>query len=215
MANTDQHDLRAASLDRRHGKVDPAVYRRRRIAVGTAAALLAVLVVLFLAYAWPGFARSDDDAGAAATVTVTQPAPTATARAAALPSGATAFLKATPGTVGPWARTAAKPAAAGDAIEGWTVTYRGPYGGADTTVVLRTAQFDTAAQAADAAAASARSGTSSDTGDVVVGGKKAGTYAVVPGSDGNAEVVWSNGTAVLVADGPEDAVRSFYLAFPM
>ena len=195
--------------------MDPAVYRRRRIAVGVAAALVAILVVLFLAYAWPGFARSDDT-DAPPTVTVTQPAPTATAEPAALPAGATAFLKAMPGTVGPWARASAKSAGAGAAIEGWSVTYAGPYGGADTTVVVRAGQYDTAAQAADAAAgAVAQAGDATGTGDVVVGGKKAGTYAVVPGSDGNAQVVWSNGTAAFIASGPEDAVRAFYAAFPM
>ncbi|GAA4835715.1 hypothetical protein GCM10023221_10920 [Luteimicrobium xylanilyticum] len=216
MGNPNQHDLRAASIEHRHGKVDPAVYRRRRIVVGVAAALLAILVVLFLAYAWPGFARSDGEAKAGATVTVTQPAPSATAKPAALPDGATPFLKALPGTAGPWARTAAKSAGAGAALEAWTVTYAGPYGGAGTTVTVRATQYDTAAHATDAAAdAVAKAGDAAATGDVVVGGKKAGTYAVVPGSDGNAQVVWSNGTATFVASGPEDAVRTFYAAFPM
>jgi hypothetical protein len=214
VSNLTQKDAPETSIERRHGRVDHRVYVRRRIAVGVAAAVLAILVVLFLAYAWPGFARSDGSP--AATVTVTLPAPTATAQPAALPAGATTFVQATPGTVGPWARTSTKPADAGAATEAWVVTYAGPFEGAGTTVTLRAWQYETAAEAADAADALAGKGaTPSGSGDVEVGGKKAGRYAVVPGSDGSAQVVWDNGTAVFDASGPADAVRAFYLAFPM
>ncbi|MFC8732364.1 hypothetical protein ACFT5B_07895 [Luteimicrobium sp. NPDC057192] len=214
MNHPSQNDVRPRSIDRRHGRIDRRVYVRRRIAVGVAAGLLAILVVLFLAFAWPGLARSD--ASPAPTVTVTQPGPSPTAQPAALPAGATAFVQATPGLVGPWARTATRPAGAGSAIEAWVVTYAGPYDGADTKITVGAWQYETAAEAAGAAAARTGKGAEpSASGDVVVRGKKAGTYAVVPGSDGNAQVVWSNGTAVFDASGPADAVRSFYFAFPL
>jgi hypothetical protein len=206
------HDLRAAAMDGRHAHVDRATFRRRRLLVGAGVAVLAVVVVLVLAYAWPGFATSDPAAPAAVTVTVTEPAPGPTGQAAPLPSSATPFLKALPATVGPWVRTGAGAADAGDGTEAWTVTYAGD--GARLTVTA--SQYATAGDAQAAYAAASTAGTApTEHDDVFVGGKRAGSYAVVPGSGGNATVTWRNGTAVLSANGPEAAVRQLFGAFPM
>lgn len=52
-------------------------------------------------------------------------------------------------------------------------------------------------------------------GAVLVDGAEVGSYTLVPRADGSATVVWSNGTAVLRGDGPLDALRDVYAAFPL
>ena len=48
-----------------------------------------------------------------------------------------------------------------------------------------------------------------------VGKKVVGRYALVPADGGKTVVVWQNGTAVLQATGPADAMEDFYAAFPL
>jgi hypothetical protein len=201
-------------MDGRHAHVDRATYRRRRIAAAAGAAALAVLVVVLLAYVWPGFAESSDASPAPVHVTATVAAPSATSSPSALPSGATPFLRALPGTVGPWVRTSAKAAPAGGVAqptEAWTVDYRGQ----GDRITVTASQYTTAAAATAAFTKATASARSSSRGDVLVGGAKAGTYAVVPGSGGRTTVIWRNGTALLSATGPDAVVRQFYAAYSM
>jgi hypothetical protein len=201
-------------MDGRHVRVDHATFVRRRILAGVGAAVLAIVVVLLLAYAWPGFARSDDSSTAAVTATVTVPPPAPTGSPVALPASATPFLEALPATVGPWVRTGAKPAPSGGAgspLESWDVTYAG----AGSELTVRASQYATASAAQDAFAKATSSAKPSAQGDVLVGGKKAGSYVVVPGSDSQAAVTWSNGTALLTATGPDGVVQQLYGAFGM
>lgn len=205
----DPHVLRAAAIENRHARVDHATYVRRRIAVGAGVGVLAVAVVVLVTLVWPGTARHDAAPAAATVVTVTRPAPTATAKPAALPSGATALLRATPGVAGPWVRASAKPVEVDDATEAWDLGYQGP----GDALRVRVAQYATTGDAQDAYAATAKGGSAG--GDVVAGGKKAGTYAVVPGSDGQVRVVWRNGTVVLTATGPDGPAQQLYAAYSL
>lgn len=205
--------LRAAAIERRHGKVSHGTFVRRRIAVGVAAAVVVVAVVLVLAFGWPGFARSD--AAPAPAVTVTAPAPTPTAAAAQLPADATPLLRATPGEAGAFARTAAAAApttgTGAGALEGWTLVYTG----ADAKVTVTLHQWETgdeASAAYDAAVEAA--GTPQETGTVAVGGKKAGSWASFA-ADGGVTRWWRNGTVVFSATGPQEAVAALYAAFPL
>lgn len=203
------HDLRAAAIERRHARVDHATFVRRRIAVGVALVVVVVAAVLLVTLVWPGTARHDPTPGPATTVTVTQAPPQPTGSPATLPASATALLRALPGTVGPWVRTSAAAADVDGATEAWDVAYAG----AGARLTVRAAQFPQAADAAAAFAAASKGGRPG--GDVTVGGKKAGSYAVVPAPDGRTRVVWRNGTVVLTATGPDGVVQQLAGAYPM
>jgi hypothetical protein len=165
---------------------------------------------------------------------VTLPVPTPTVEPIAREDGS-AFYDALPSTVLAFALSESGEAPdllAAGALEAWTVGYTD---GAATLTVRAgqwaTAEAATAAYQGMVAAAVAEAGATADAGDaaepsasasaepeegaVLVDGAEVGRYTLVPRADGSAAVVWSNGTAVLRGDGPLDALRDVYAAFPL
>ncbi|QJW37691.1 hypothetical protein [Cellulosimicrobium protaetiae] len=205
--------------DRRHSRPSSAaVYRRRRLVVLVGMVLVVGLVAALVAWVWPGFARSDAAADPAPTVTVTADAPTPTLEPAAR-TGTTAFALALPDTVLDLvlrSDSATDAWTAARALEAYELVYADGEGADATTVTVVAGQWPTTAEA-EAAAADlvAAAGEPTDSGDVEVGGEVAGTYAVSPAADGQATVTWRNGTAVLQASGPADAVADVYEAYPL
>lgn len=99
------------------------------------------------------------------------------------------------------------------ALEGWRLDYTG----ADGEVVLLVGQWPTEQEAMQAWDDIVGSGDGEELlrEDVEVGGEATGEVVVMATDDGD-RAIWRNGTAVLVADAPDetDAV-SFYEAFPL
>lgn len=205
--------------DRRHSRpASAAVYRRRRLAVLLGAVLVVALVVAFLAWVWPGFARAGQEAEPAPTVTVTADAPTPTLEPVER-TGTTAFAQALPDTVLDLvlrSESATDAWTAASALEAHQLVYADGEGEDATTVTVVAGQWATPAEAEVAAAdLVAAAGEPVDTGDVTVEGEIAGTYAVTTGADGRSTVTWRNGTAVLQATGPADVVEDVYAAYPL
>ncbi|MFI6425441.1 hypothetical protein [Promicromonospora sp. NPDC050880] len=197
-------------------KASPAVYRRRRLVV-VVGLLVVVLAVVFVAgFVWPGFWRAEQTPQPVPTVTVTAPVPTPTVKAMERASDETAFQKALPSSVLQFALgslgEAEEPKEQG-ALEAWNAEYTD---GDQGEVALVAGQWATSEEAATAAAAWTKAAGEADReGDVKVGKKVVGQYAIVPADGGTAVVVWQNGTAVLQATGPADTMEDFYAAFPL
>jgi hypothetical protein len=198
-------------------KASPAVYRRRRLVVVVGLLLIVLALVLVGGFAWPGFWRtSETEPQPVPTVTVTAPAPTPTVKAMERAGDETAFQKALPSTVLRFALgslTEVKEAKEQGALEAWDAEYSD---GGSAEVALRAGQWATSDEAAEAAAAWTRAaGEAEREGDVKVGKKVVGQYAIMPAEGGSAVVVWQNGTAVMEASGPADTMEDFYAAFPL
>lgn len=204
--------------DRRHLRSLPsATFRRRRLVVGLLALLVVGSIVMMAAFVWPGFAYSGDGA-ATPEQTVTAQSPTPTASPIARAEG-TAFAKALPASVLRFALTAeaAEPTwSDAGALEAYRLTYAdGPTASA-TAITVTAGQWPTDDDATTAAAdLVAAAGEPSSTGDVEVGDAVGGEFSVIPGDADTATIIWRNGTAVLRATGPADAVRQLYDAYPM
>nr|BFF19149.1 hypothetical protein GCM10025730_26700 [Promicromonospora thailandica] len=192
------------------------MYRRRRLVVLVGLLLVVLAAVLVGGFVWPGFWRAASTPEPVPTVTVTAPAPTPTVKAMERAEDETAFQKALPSSVLQYALgslEAAKEAKEQGALEAWDAGYAD---GGPGEVTLRAGQWATADEAATAATAWTKAAGEADKeGDVKVGNKVVGRYAIVPGDAGTAVVVWQNGTAVLQATGPADAMEDFYAAFPL
>ncbi len=214
-----KHADAVGARDRRHTRPpSAAVYRRRRLVVVVGLLLVVALVLAFLAWAWPGFARADAEPEPAPTVTVTAGAPSPTLEPVER-TGTTAFAQALPGTVLDLvlrSESATDAWTAASALEAHQLVYADGEGDDATSVTVVAGQWPTPAEAEVAAAdLVAAAGEPVDTGDVTVEGEVAGTYAVTTGADGQTTVTWRNGTAVLQATGPADVVEDVYAAFPL
>ena len=206
-----------ASVAGRGGrKTSPAVYRRRRLVVVVGLLVIVLGVVLVAGFVWPGFWRAEATPQPVPTVTVTAAAPTPTVKAMERAGDETAFQKALPSTVLQFALGAlaeAKEPKEQGALEAWNAEYAD---GGPGEVALLAGQWATSDDAAAAAAAWTRAAGEADReGDVKVGKKVVGQYAIVPAKGGKAVVVWQNGTAVMQATGPADTMEDFYAAFPL
>lgn len=207
-----------ASVAGRGGKkTSPAVYRRRRLVVFVGFLVIVLALVLAAGFVWPGFWRGgESEPQPVPTVTVTAPAPTPTVKAMERTDNETAFQKALPSTVLQFAlgslKEAKEPKEQG-ALEAWNAEYAD---GGQGVVGLVAGQWATSDEAATAATAWTRAAGEADReGDVKVGKKVVGQYAIVPAKGGKAVVVWQNGTAVMQATGPADTMEDFYAAFPL
>jgi hypothetical protein len=197
-------------------KASPAVYRRRRLVALVGLLVVVLAVVLAGGFLWPGFWRAEATPQPVPTVTVTAPAPTPTVKAMERGGDETAFQKALPSTVLRFAlgslAAAEEPKEQG-ALEAWNAQYAD---GGSGEVALVAGQWATADEAAAAAAAwTEEAGEADREGDVKVGKKVVGQYAIAPAKGGKAVVVWQNGTAVMRATGPADTMEDFYAAFPL
>jgi len=195
-------------------KASPAVYRRRRLVVFVG--LLVVVLVLVGGFVWPGFWRAGATPQPVPTVTVTAAVPTPTVKAMERAGDETAFQKALPSAVLQFALgaldEAEEPKEQG-ALEAWTAEYAD---GGPGEIALVAGQWATSDEAATAAVAWTKAAGEADrTGDVKVGKKVVGQYAIAPAKGGKAVVVWQNGTAVIRATGPADTMEDFYAAFPL
>lgn len=199
-------------------KPSPAVYRRRRLVAVVGVLVILLALVLVAGFAWPGFWRPEatPTPQPVPTVTVTAPVPTPTVKAMDRSGDETAFQKALPSTVLQFAlgslAEAKEPKEQG-ALEAWNAEYSD---GDSGEVVLVAGQWATSDEAAGAAAAwTSAAGEAEREGDVKVGKKVVGQYAIVPAKGGKAVVVWQNGTAVMQATGPAGVMEDFYAAFPL
>jgi hypothetical protein len=197
-------------------KASPAVYRRRRLVALVGLLVVVLALVLVGGFLWPGFWRAEATPQPVPTVTVTAPAPTPTVKAMERGGDETAFQKALPSTVLQFAlgslAAAEEPKEQG-ALEAWNAEYAD---GGSGEVALVAGQWATADEAAAAAAAwTEEAGEADREGDVKVGKKVVGQYAIAPAKGGRAVVVWQNGTAVMRATGPADTMEDFYAAFPL
>lgn len=200
-------------------KASPAVYRRRRLVVLVGLLVVVLAVVLVAGFVWPGFWRAERVPEPIPTVTVTAPAPTPTVKAMERAGDETAFQKALPSSVLQFALGSlseggeAKEAKEQGALEAWNAEYAD---GGSGEIALVAGQWATSDEAAAAATAwTEAAGEADREGDVKVGKKVVGRYAIVPAGGGEAVVVWQNGTAVLQATGPADTMEDFYAAFPL
>lgn len=197
-------------------KASPAVYRRRRLVVVVGLLVIVLGAVLVGGFVWPGFWRAESTPQPVPTVTVTAPVPTPTVKAVDRSGDETAFQKALPSTVLQFALgslTEVEEIKEQGALEAWDAEYSD---GGSGEVALRAGQWATTDEAAEAAAAWTKAaGEAEREGDVKVGKKVVGQYAIVPAKDGRAVVVWQNGTAVMEATGPADTMEDFYAAFPL
>jgi hypothetical protein len=197
-------------------KASPAVYRRRRLVVVVGLLVIVLGAVLVGGFVWPGFWRAESTPQPVPTVTVTAPVPTPTVKAVDRSGDETAFQKALPSTVLQFALgslTEVEEIKEQGALEAWKAEYSD---GGSGEVALRAGQWATSDEAAEAAAAWTKAaGEAEREGDVKVGKKVVGQYAIVPAKGGRAVVVWQNGTAVMEATGPADTMEDFYAAFPL
>lgn len=197
-------------------KASRAVYRRRRLVAGVGALVVVLVLVLLAGLVWPGLWRSEGTPQPVPTVTVTAPAPTPTVKAMEREGDETAFQQALPSTVLQFAlgslAQAKEPEEQG-ALEAWAAEYDDGGAGEVALVAGQWATSDDASAAATAWTAAA--GEADREGDVKVGKKVVGQYAMVPAKGGKVVVVWQNGTAVLQATGPADTMEDFYAAFPL
>ncbi|WP_425955149.1 hypothetical protein [Xylanimonas sp. McL0601] len=214
---TDEQRSRSRESARADARPSAAVYRRRRIVVGSAAGVLVLAIALVTAFLWPGFAVPEPLP--TPTTTVTAPVPTPTISPAKRSGEQTALTKALPDTVLAFAQQTITnlPAWQDDhqAVESWTVTYADGKGADATTITLQAGQWSDAADASSFYTAQVKAaGTPVKDGAVEVGGKEAGQYALVPGEAG-ASLWWRNGTVVMHAQGAQDDLEAFYSAFPL
>ena len=215
---TDQraHPPRTGATPSVARKASPAVYRRRRLVVAVGAVVLVLALLLLGGFAWPGFWRAEATPEPVPTVTVTAPAPTPTVKAMKRSGDETSFQKALPSGVLQFALASLdeekEPKEQG-ALEAWKAVYAD--GGSDE-VELVAGQWATDAEAEKAVAAwTQEAGKPDNEGDVKVGKKVVGQYALVPIKGDQVTVVWQNQSAVLRATGPKAVMEDFYAAYPL
>jgi hypothetical protein len=187
-----------------------------RLLAGTAGGVVAV-VALLTALVWPGFARPAEPAP---TATVTAPPPSPTASPAPREGEQTALTDALPDTVLQYVQRGFAESttwgAQDDVVEAWEITYADGAGAGATEITVQVGQWaDEPAAEGFAAAWLEDAGEPAKEGEVTVGEEVTGTYAVVPGADGAATLLWRNGTVVVAATGPADAVEDLYAAYPL
>lgn len=192
-----------------------AVYRRRRLVVGFLGVVVLTLVAVFAGLIWPGFLHAEEPEPVP-TVTVTAPAPTPTVKSMKRADDETAFQRALPSSVLRFAladieETDAKDEL--DATEGWRATYGD---GSGHQVTVDAAQWASTQEAESAAEVMIEEvGDVAETGEVKVADDVVGEYALAPVDGGERTITWWNGTVVLRATGPADAIVRFYQAFPL
>ena len=194
-----------------------AVYRRRRIVVASLAGALVLLVALGTAFLWPGFAVPEPLP--TPTTTVTAEPPTATIEPAPRTGEQTALTQAVPDVAREFVQQsfANHPGWEEEhgAVEAWTFTFADAEGAGATTIDLLVRQWPDADQARSFHDAQVRAaGATIRGGEVTVGGDAVGTYAISGTADA-AVMWWRNGTVVLRAEGPQEALEAFYTAFPL
>lgn len=196
---------------------------RRRV-VWVVGGLLVLLVVVGLVV-W-AIVRGGDEPRAEPTtppaVTITNPLPTPEVTPIATEPGSPLF-DLLPGTVLQFALSATAPEEPGlvpwtdGALEVHRLTYADVEG---HEVLVVVSQWETvedaedARAAADAAAAEQLPDAVATTDPVMVGEATTGA-ATTRAGDPTGVTTWSNGTAVLSVEGPADAVRDVFLAFPI
>ncbi len=176
------------------------------------AVLVAVAVTLLLTQQ-----RDQAEPGSIETITVVLPPPTPEEDPIERDTS-TALLEALPGSVLQYAvseQSEAETMLELDALEGWRLTYSG---GADE-IVLQVGQWPTAEEATDAATAllgEVPEEAMTERGDVAVADEVVGTMTtIVDAPDATTErTIWTNSTVVFVVEGPRDATRPFYDAYP-
>lgn len=197
-------------------KASAAVYRRRRLVVVGGLLVIVLTLVLVAGFAWPGFWRAEATPQPVPTVTVTAPVPTPSVKAMERGGDETAFQKALPSAVLQYALGSlaeAKEPKGDGALEAWNAEY---VDGGSGEVALLAGQWATPGEAADAAEAwTEAAGEAEHQGDVKVGKKVVGQYAIMPVQGGTAVIIWQNGSAVMRATGPADVIEDFYAAFPL
>ncbi len=205
-------------------EADGASARRGRRAWWIAAGLVVLLVVVG-GVVW-AVAGGDEEPVAEPTtppaVTITNPLPTPEVSPVAKEPG-TPLYDLMPTTVLQFALSATTTEEPGLApwTDGALEVHRLAYVDADGTELIvvatqwETAQeAETARAAADAAVAAELPDAVATTDPVLVGEAQTGT-ATTRAGDPTGVVTWSNGTAVLRAEGPADVVRDVFLAFPI
>ncbi|GAB2451074.1 hypothetical protein [Xylanimonas ulmi] len=208
---------RSSAQARPPRRPSPAVIRRRRIVVASLAGALVLVVALVTALWWPGFAVPDPLP--TPTATVTAPVPTPTISPAERTGEQTALTKALPDAVLAHTQQGIENLPQwqeeDSATESWTVTYADGTGADATTITLQVGQWAKAEAATSFYEAQVKAaGNPVKQGDVLVDDQVVGAYALVH-TDGGAVLWWHNGTVVLSAQGPADAVEDFYSAFPL
>ncbi|WP_029292192.1 hypothetical protein [Cellulomonas sp. HZM] len=188
-------------------------------AVAGAAVLVVALVVVLVAT----HGSDDAAAGPVVTPTVVVPSPTPTVSPVAR-QDETAFTSALPTTVLQYALVSEKPQdgwIAAGALEAVTDTYGD---GGSGQLVVDAGQWATAGAATSFAKSllddmqvqpTSPAAGLPQTGDVMAGGQKVGTFAVVDSGDGQGTAVWTNGTSVFRIVGPVSDVLNAYKAFPL
>lgn len=197
-----------------------ATGRHRAVAITIVVIAVAVVLALFSAFVWPGWATLPSKDGKSSAQTAPAPAAKPSIDAAALPDDATELVKALPASVLTYARmdvTKAQDWADSKPVEEYTVTYS--TGDATKDVALHFAQWE------DADGATAEYKTLTDTmsgkellaGNVKVSGKTTGTYKIAAdaSNDANAVGVWRNDTVVFQATGGADAVQTIVKNFTL
>lgn len=202
-----------------HPSARPSARRRRPpvwllILAGLLVAGLGVVAVLMVTNRGGGLVPEAE--------VITLPVPTPTVEAAPREPG-TAFSDALPSVVREFAVTAvaADPTfLAAGALE----SHRADYTDGTRALVLLAGQWPTSQEAtvaadatvaAQVAAAGEVEGSPVEEGVVEVDGTTVGAWTLVPRADGTATLTWTNGTAVLVMDGPAEALPDVFAAFPL
>ncbi|MCU1433194.1 MAG: hypothetical protein JWP95_2299, partial [Actinotalea sp.] len=150
-------------------------------------------------------------------VVVTLAPPTPTIEPVAREAGS-ALYDALPSTVLAYAMTAVvahPPLVATGALEAYQATYSD---GGDAVLVASTGQWSTAEEASaalDAVIAAETATGTPEQGPVTVDGTQVGRYLLVERGDGTGTVWWTNSTVLIQLDGPADALRDVFTAFPL
>lgn len=191
------------------------------VIVGT---VVAVVIALFTAFVWPGWAArltpgivtSSSQSGSSAKKKQEKPAVQPTP----LASDATALLKAMPDEVGAYARQTVSDTSewkSASPIEEHSITYstgRGDNG----NVTLLVAQWANGsdAQKQYESVLSTLTGKKLASGAVKVSGQQTGSYELHDTSSANQVVaLWRNDTCLFRVTGPTAAVEDFYRDFPL
>lgn len=213
--------------DYRHRRPETAaVYRRRRVVAGLLLAAVVGVLLVLLAFVWPGFARGDDPAPPVteptSVVTVTEAPATPTIEPVERTTDTT-FSRVLPDEVLQYALVSEQETDAldgassgADPIEAYELVYADGEGADARTVRLLAGQWASAEEARAAAEALvAAAGAPTSTGDVLVDDETVGTYTITPGESGLTTITWYNSTAVLQATGPSGDIDNIYNVFPI
>jgi len=217
---------------------NPALAKRRRRVIGGGATILVVGIGAGSAFGWPGYARPALVEPAELAVTTPQPRPTATA--AERVGEQTALVKAIPDIVQYWVQSGITSNVDWQhesyAIEAWNVNYLDEAARANTIksnggtnsvanyssaitnkqrISVTIGQWESETEASqfyrkqkaqvEVAAINVNS--------VFVGEQVVGEYALFDLGGGQGEIWWRNGTVVIRASGPLDALTDFYSTY--